>query len=91
MMRFVESAKIYRVLGKRGRITIPFAIRSEVGISSNDILSFASNGNQVVITKEKICNDCKSQAQKITDGLTFREKKELLCCLLDEQKNCIRR
>jgi len=32
--------KIYKVLGKRGRITIPYEIRMEKGFSYNDILSF---------------------------------------------------
>ena len=33
--------KLYRILGKRGRITIPYEIRKRVGFSYNDILSFA--------------------------------------------------
>lgn len=32
--------KLYRVLGKRGRITIPFEIRQRVGFTYNDVLSF---------------------------------------------------
>ena len=32
--------KLYRILGKRGRITIPFEIRQRVGFSYNDVLSF---------------------------------------------------
>ena len=33
--------KVYRVLGKRGRVTIPWEIRQRVGFGSNDIVSFA--------------------------------------------------
>ena len=33
--------KIYRILGKRGRITVPFEIRQSVGFKQNDILSFS--------------------------------------------------
>lgn len=29
-------AQMYRILGKRGRITIPFEIRQRVGFSQND-------------------------------------------------------
>ena len=32
--------KLYRILGKRGRITIPYEIRRRVGFSYNDALSF---------------------------------------------------
>ena len=32
--------KILRILGKRGRVTIPFEIRETVGFSYNDVLSF---------------------------------------------------
>lgn len=32
--------KLYRILGKKGRITIPYEIRSRVGFSYNDVLSF---------------------------------------------------
>ena len=33
--------KLYRVLGKRGRITIPFEIRQRVGFTYNDVLSLS--------------------------------------------------
>ena len=36
-------AKIYRVLGKKGRITIPFELRQSVGFKYNDILSFTES------------------------------------------------
>ena len=32
--------KIYRALGKKGRITIPFEIRQRIGFRYNDVLSF---------------------------------------------------
>ena len=54
--------KMLRVLGKRGRVTIPYEIRQRVGFGYNDILSFteAADGRTVVIRREKICDDCKS-------------------------------
>ena len=52
---------MYRILGKRGRITIPFEIRQRVGFSCNDVLSFAeaADGISVIIKREKICDNCK--------------------------------
>jgi len=32
--------KTYKILGKRGRITIPFEIRQEMGFAYNDVISF---------------------------------------------------
>ena len=52
--------KIFRILGKRGRITIPFEMRVQLGIMHNDILSFQADGNKVIVTKEKLCSNCTS-------------------------------
>jgi len=49
--------KLYRVLGKRGRITIPFEIRQRVGFTYNDVLSF-TDGRTVTVKREKICDNC---------------------------------
>ena len=53
--------KILRILGKRGRITIPFEIRQRVGFKYNDVLSFTetADGRSVVVRREKICDNCK--------------------------------
>ena len=51
--------KIYRILGKRGRVTIPYAFRQQVGFSSNDVLSFTiQEDNTVLVRREKICDNC---------------------------------
>ena len=52
--------KVYRVLGKRGRVTIPWEIRQRVGFGSNDIVSFAEapDGQSVIVKKDWICDDC---------------------------------
>lgn len=52
--------KVFRILGKRGRITIPFEMRVQLGIMHNDILSFQADGNKVIVTKEKLCINCTS-------------------------------
>lgn len=66
--------KMYRVLGKRGRITIPFEIRKRVGFAYNDVLSFtkAADGRTVVVKREKICGNCKgTENETITDEVTL--------------------
>ena len=56
-------AKMFRVLGKRGRITIPYEIRQRVGFANNDILSFAESpdGRTVIVKREKICDNCRDE------------------------------
>ena len=53
------SRKIVRVLGKRGRITIPYEIRVRNKIGYNDILSFEEKDkNTIIVRKEKLCGGC---------------------------------
>lgn len=51
---------IYKILGKRGRITIPWEIRKELGFVYNDVVSFEADGNIVHVKREKICDGCKT-------------------------------
>ena len=78
--------KIYRVLGEKGRITIPFELRENLNVKSNDILSFSADENQIIITKEKICDNCnpKSATNILLNNLSCMEKKALLKQLLGE-------
>lgn len=57
--------KTYRILGKRGRITVPYEIRCKVGFKQNDVLSFeeSADGRTVVIKREIIC-DCNGENGK---------------------------
>ena len=51
--------KTLKILGKRGRITIPFEIRQKLGFRQNDILSFTDNGSDTVTVKrETLCTHC---------------------------------
>lgn len=45
--------KIYRVLGKKGRITIPFVIRQRIGFRYNDVLSFTQQMMARLLSGEK--------------------------------------
>lgn len=64
---------VLRILGKRGRITIPYEIRQNVGFKHNDVLSFTqtADGTSVIVKREKICDNCKqnqppSKADEVT-------------------------
>lgn len=57
-------SKIYKILGKKGRITIPIETRIRLGFSCNDIISFEEKNNTVILRKEKICNKCNDTSQK---------------------------
>lgn len=80
--------KIYRVLGKKGRITIPFEIRKYIGFKYNDVMSFTELDNSsVVVRKEKICDNCKCLEEDFEenfiledflDGLSEKEQRNAL-------------
>lgn len=69
--------KLYRILGKRGRITIPYEIRQRVGFAYNDVLSFTKQDDRtVVVRREKICDNCKGTqpaVNKQSDGITLMQ------------------
>lgn len=82
--------QMYRILGKRGRITIPYEIRQRVGFSRNDVLSFTESpdGRAVVVKREKLCDDrCKPerawQRTEDSDSVTLFD---FLNSLSDEQQ-----
>ena len=51
--------KIYRILGKRGRITIPYEIRTKLMFSCNDVVSFEEGDEHtIIVRREKICDHC---------------------------------
>ena len=46
-----------RILGKRGRITIPYEIRQRLGFRPNDVLSFQiMDDRTVLVRRERLCN-----------------------------------
>ena len=66
--------QMLRILGKRGRITIPYEIRQRVGFKYNDVLSFTetTDGTSVVVKREKLCNNCKqNQPPSKSDEVTL--------------------
>lgn len=76
--------KMYRVLGKRGRITIPFEMRKRVGFRSNDVLSFTEQDDRTIaVRREKICDNCNEESVKESEKVTLLE---FLNGLSEEQK-----
>ena len=76
--------KIYKILGKRGRITIPYELRLKHGFAYNDVVSFEeTDKDTIVIRREKICNHCKvpvveeksTSLLDVLNSLTVREQK----------------
>ena len=52
------TAKIYKVLGKKGAVVIPFEMRTALNLNYNDIISFTPRQDgSIIIRKEAIC-DC---------------------------------
>ncbi len=77
--------KIVRVLGKKGRITIPYEIRLALNIRSGDILSFDTKENTVTVTKEKLCDNCKTEKESFdsfVESLVPEERERLIKTLM---------
>lgn len=71
--------KIYRVLGKKGRITIPFVIRQRIGFRYNDVLSsIQQDDGSVFVRREKICDNCKYLEEDFIDSLSEEEQRNAL-------------
>ena len=97
---------IYRVMGKRGRITIPYEFRQQVGFGYNDILSFTKqDDNTVIVKREKICDNCSGRKasaaaaeipeagmtlMELLDSLTPAQQKAALVHLADKLADSVR-
>lgn len=66
--------KIYRALGKKGRITIPFEIRQRIGFRYNDVLSFIQQDDgSVVVRREKLCDNCQYLEEDFEENITLED------------------
>ena len=80
--------KVFRVLGKKGRITIPLELRIKHRLKENDLLSFEDKGTEIIVKREKLCDGCKelqlkeSSLLELLNELSPSEKKAALCYLL---------
>lgn len=80
--------KIYRVLGKRGRITIPYEIRQRIGFKYNDVLSFTQQDDgSVLVRREKLCDNCKKSEEDFEENFTLEDFLDSLS--EEEQKDAL--
>lgn len=76
--------KVYRLIGKRGRTTVPFEIRMKMRLGYNSLISYEMQDDDTVIfRREKVCDGCKEpQIEEATildvvNSLTDGEQKAL--------------
>ena len=80
--------KLYRFLGKRGRITIPYEIRQQIGFRYNDVLSFTElDDGSVLVRREKICDNCNELAEEFEENYTLEDFLDSLS--EEEQRNAL--
>lgn len=78
----------YRILGKKGRITIPYEIRKHIGFRQNDILSFTEQENcSVIVKREKICDNCIEVEEDCIERVTLEDFLDSLSD--EEQRNAL--
>ena len=78
--------KPIKILGKRGRVTIPYEIRQALGFTDNDILSFtAQPDGTLLVRREKLCDDSEEK-QEPAEKRTSDSVMELLDSLPDSQQ-----
>lgn len=50
--------KLYRVLGEKGRVTIPFPLRQQIGFQPGDVVSFElADCSTVIVRQETLLKD----------------------------------
>ena len=81
--------KPIKILGKRGRVTIPYEIRQALGFTDNDILSFtAQPDGTLLVRREKLCDDGEEK-QEPAEKRTSDSVMKLLDSLPDSQQRDI--
>lgn len=55
----MNDEKTLRILGKRGRVTIPQEVRDAIGMARGDVVSFAVVSEDCALVKrERLCDNC---------------------------------
>ena len=63
----METMRMLRILGKRGRVTVPQEVRDEIGLERGDVVSFAVvDENSVLVKREQLCDDCATRRTRRT-------------------------
>lgn len=66
--------RLFRVLGKRGRITIPYEIRQRIGFRYNDVLSFTQQDDgSILVRREKLCDNCQYLEEDFEENITLED------------------
>ena len=76
--------KIYKLIGKRGRTTVPFEIRMKMRLGYNSLVSYElKDEDTLILRKEKICDGYKEPTIKeatildVVNSLSDTEQKAL--------------
>lgn len=76
--------KVYRLIGKRGRTTVPFEIRMKMRLGYNSLISYEmQDDDTVILRREKVCDGCKEPQIKeatildVVNSLSDNEQKAL--------------
>ena len=64
--------KQYKVIDDRGRLTIPRSVRFLTGITANSIVSLTFSKDEIIIKKEKICDNCQDTKES-KEAVTLAE------------------
>ena len=76
--------KIFKLIGKRGRTTVPFEIRMKMRLGYNSLVSYELKDEDTLsLRKEKICDGCQEPPIKeatildVVNSLSDTEQKAL--------------
>lgn len=58
--------KVYRVLGREGRITIPLAMRQAVGFQAEDVVSFELTASNAILVRREAIQGREKPARPIS-------------------------
>lgn len=65
------DVRILRILGKRGRVTIPQNLRELLGIQRGDVISFTvTSPDTITLKREKLCDNCKETSHHTEPSLS---------------------
>lgn len=77
-----------RILGKRGRITVPREIRKETGLRENDVISFeAEDRDTVVIRRASVCTEKPGDEVSLLSFLDSLSEEEQTAALVHLYQN----
>ena len=76
--------KLYRIIGREGRVTIPWPLRARVGFAPSDVVSFELVSEDAVLVRREQLRDQENAPAEMPS------LRELLECLTPEQQEAAR-